>query len=120
MPPKWQIPPSLCKCVKHHAPKPVAHQTHHIQPLSWGGSNDPENQVVLCGTSHDNVHHALDLIVHLAYDNGRNGTITMAELSPILAKYNPYIGVLIERAVIMVARGGRPVPHVYTYTKPTP
>lgn len=39
-------------------------QQHHVLPKSWGGRDNAENLVHLCGTGHDTVHWALNQIVH--------------------------------------------------------
>ena len=36
-------------------------QVHHIQPVSWNGSNKISNFEILCPTCHTMVHHALSI-----------------------------------------------------------
>lgn len=45
-----------CKCVVSHVPQPVELHLHHILPLDWGGREVEENLVLLCPTTHENVH----------------------------------------------------------------
>lgn len=53
-----------CVCVGQHVPEVHAPATHHIVPLSWGGPNVEANKVVLCPTTHENVHKLLNAYVH--------------------------------------------------------
>lgn len=47
----------FCKCVSKHVPKPLELHKHHVWPLSEGGEDTKDNYiVVLCPTSHRNVH----------------------------------------------------------------
>lgn len=103
--------PSLCKCVRYHAPVPLAFQVHHVQPRGWAGPDIPENRVTICGTCHDNTHHALDEVVRVAYGKGGDGTLTVPQLVAINAPYTVYTQDLILRAVKAV---GYRIPHVYT------
>lgn len=48
-----------CRCVSRHHPQPRYNHMHHIIPLSWGGSDGPENLAALCPTSHENLHMTL-------------------------------------------------------------
>lgn len=55
---------SGCKCVGQHVPEVHAPAVHHILPRSWGGPDVPANRVVLCPTTHENVHKLLNAYVH--------------------------------------------------------
>jgi hypothetical protein len=49
-----------CECVSDHSPKAYVANRHHVVPLSWGGSDDSSNVVMLCPNSHSAVHRLLD------------------------------------------------------------
>lgn len=104
-------PAPACPCVPIHAPIPLAFQVHHVQPRAWSGPDVPANKVTICGTCHDNVHHALDEVVRVAYGPGAAGVLTAPQLAKIAAPYTPYAQALITRAVEAV--GFKP-PKVYT------
>ena len=48
-----------CNCVSEHRPTPSTFERHHILPLAWGGSDDPDNVVSLCPTTHSDTHKLL-------------------------------------------------------------
>ncbi len=48
-----------CPCVADHNPNPHELHEHHIVPKAWGGPDTPENLVVVCPTTHANVHRLL-------------------------------------------------------------
>lgn len=50
------VPNALCKCVGKHIPKPMELHKHHIWPLGEGGPDNRENLLLLCPTTHANVH----------------------------------------------------------------
>lgn len=52
-------PGAACLCVSDHVPKAVQLHVHHILPKSWGGSDHPDNEILLCPSTHDNVHRLL-------------------------------------------------------------
>lgn len=54
-----------CLCVADHNPNPMRFHVHHKIPRSWGGSDEPENLVVLCPTTHNNVHKLLNEYVRI-------------------------------------------------------
>jgi hypothetical protein len=45
-----------CACVVTHTPVVRRTHRHHILPLSWGGSDAPDNVIPLCPSTHDEVH----------------------------------------------------------------
>jgi hypothetical protein len=45
-----------CKCVTKHVPKALELHKHHMWPLGEGGPDVRENLVILCPTTHSNVH----------------------------------------------------------------
>jgi hypothetical protein len=96
MPP---LPLPVCPCVTRHAPRPLAFQVHHILPKSWGGPNIAANEATICGTCHDNVHHALDQAVAVAYGPTGTGTLTSDQIDMIVKPYTAYARTLIRRAI---------------------
>lgn len=56
-------PVKKCLCVGQHVPEVHALASHHILPKSWGGPDGPENRVVLCPSTHENVHQLLNKYV---------------------------------------------------------
>lgn len=104
-------PAPSCPCVPAHSPVPLAFQVHHVQPRAWLGPDVPANRATICGTCHDNVHHALDEVVRVAYGKGGDGTLTPAQLARIIAPYTVYAQDLITRAVEAVRFK---IPKIYT------
>ena len=49
-----------CQLHLYHSPKTHSQDRHHVQPLSWGGSNAASNIVVACCNGHRSVHLLLD------------------------------------------------------------
>lgn len=96
-----------CPCVKYHHPKPAYLQMHHIQPLSWGGPNEPGNRVAICGTTHDATHDLLNLYVRYAKDGEQVPLV-------VLAHYPRYARYLAAEAI----RRAGGVRHVYTTAHP--
>jgi hypothetical protein len=45
-----------CKCVTKHVPKALELHKHHVWPLGEGGPDIKSNLVILCPTTHSNVH----------------------------------------------------------------
>lgn len=106
--------PPTCPCVKRHIPRPLAFQVHHVQPRGWKGPDVPENRATICGTCHDNVHHALDRAVAVAYGPRGVGTLTTEQVAVLVKPYGPYARELIRRAIDAVQANGGKIPHVYT------
>lgn len=52
-------PDAACACVADHNPNVIVFHLHHIWPLSWGGPDVPDNELMLCPTGHLSVHHLL-------------------------------------------------------------
>lgn len=52
-------PGAECLCVKEHNPNAVQFHVHHIVPLAWGGADVQDNEVLICPTTHDNIHRLL-------------------------------------------------------------
>lgn len=52
-------PGARCECVTDHNPNAVQLHVHHILPLSWGGAKEKANELLICPTTHDNVHRLL-------------------------------------------------------------
>lgn len=52
-------PDVSCPCVTDHRPSAVQLHRHHILPLAWGGDDDPTNVILLCPSTHANVHRLL-------------------------------------------------------------
>ena len=50
-------PDRLAEAIKGHTPNHM--NLHHIVPLSWGGSNDPENLVLISGRVHSFLHRKI-------------------------------------------------------------
>jgi hypothetical protein len=48
-----------CLCVADHQPEPQSLDRHHIWPLGMEGPDTPGNIVVICPTTHRNVHELL-------------------------------------------------------------
>lgn len=48
-----------CVCVADHNPNAIQLHRHHILPLAWGGTDDPSNVVLLCPSTHANVHRLI-------------------------------------------------------------
>jgi HNH endonuclease len=49
-----------CAVHTHEAAEPL--ERHHMQPLSRGGPNTPDNLVLICANAHGNVHYLLTAI----------------------------------------------------------
>lgn len=62
-----------CKCVKYHSPADIVDETHHILPLSWGGANTPDNQVLVCAQTHYTIHYILNAFVRAGQEVRRTG-----------------------------------------------
>ena len=45
-----------CQCVGKHIPKPMELHKHHVWPIGEGGPDIKANLVLLCPTTHANVH----------------------------------------------------------------
>jgi hypothetical protein len=45
-----------CNCVTKHVPKALELHKHHVWPLGEGGPDVRSNLVILCPTTHSNVH----------------------------------------------------------------
>jgi hypothetical protein len=78
----------LCSCVIYHTPEPKSFARHHILPKSWGGSDDPSNIIVLCPTTHENVHKLLNVYVKYKTKPGCD----------VLRHYNGFVRELAQRA----------------------
>lgn len=52
-------PDVSCACVADHNPNEVQLHRHHIWPLGWSGPNQTDNIVLLCPTTHANIHRLL-------------------------------------------------------------
>lgn len=48
-----------CECVVDHRPANLEPDIHHIVPLSWGGPDTEENEVVNCPNQHRSTHQLL-------------------------------------------------------------
>lgn len=46
----------MCQCVGKHIPKPMELHQHHVWPISEGGPDIKSNLVLLCPSTHANVH----------------------------------------------------------------
>lgn len=66
----------ICKCTKRHSPAVGLAEVHHIWPKEFGGPDTVENEVAICGTTHNNVH----LIIRL-YMN-QSGVVSSKQLKP--------------------------------------
>ena len=53
---------AVCKVHGSHAPRPLALEVHHIQPLAMLGPNIASNRIVVCPTGHTNIHKILHLL----------------------------------------------------------
>lgn len=100
-----------CPCVKRHSPPALELNVHHIKPQAWGGETTSANTVTVCMTTHGNCHRALNAVVHLAYRDGRDGTIRPRELGPVLKPYPLFVRDLTRN---LLADLGWRVPKVYT------
>lgn len=49
-------------CTVHHRhyPEPARTVGHHRRPLEYGGTNTPDNIVLICDTGHYNLHAYID------------------------------------------------------------
>lgn len=54
---------AACACVQRHSPQPRELNRHHILPKYLGGTDQPENLVWLCPTTHVNTHELLTLMI---------------------------------------------------------
>lgn len=45
-----------CLCVGKHIPKPMELHKHHVWPVGEGGPDTKANLLILCPTTHANVH----------------------------------------------------------------
>lgn len=52
-------PGAQCHCVVNHNPNAVQLHVHHILPLAWGGLKERDNEVLVCPSTHDNIHRLL-------------------------------------------------------------
>jgi 5-methylcytosine-specific restriction endonuclease McrA len=105
---------TTCLCAEPHSPVPLAFQVHHVLPKSWGGPDVKTNKVTICGTCHDNVHHALDRAVAIAYATGGIGTLTATQVDELIKPYSLYEQSLIRRAINGAQANGRKLPKIYT------
>jgi hypothetical protein len=55
--------PIVCRVHGSHRPAVITLHVHHVQPISMGGPNEPENKVIICPTGHFNVHAVLAALV---------------------------------------------------------
>lgn len=56
----------------------IEHHVHHITPVSWGGSHDPENLITVCNVCHRRLHQKEDSV-----EDGRLGTDLIGETHPL-------------------------------------
>jgi hypothetical protein len=49
-------PDAKCKCVGKHIPRAMELHRHHVWPLGEGGPDTKANLLILCPTTHSNVH----------------------------------------------------------------
>lgn len=56
----WHDPTVSCPCVGDHNPNPTTFDEHHIVPLAWDGPDEDSNLIILCPTTHRNVHLLLN------------------------------------------------------------
>jgi 5-methylcytosine-specific restriction endonuclease McrA len=76
-----------CKCVSKHVPRALELHKHHVWPLGEGGPDARENLVILCPTSHSNVHRLWRLYEQY---NGRPPW-------DILRNYSEYARAIVEK-----------------------
>lgn len=76
-----------CKCVSKHVPRALELHRHHVWPLGEGGPDAGENLVVLCPTTHSNVHRLWRLYEQ---HNGRPPW-------DILRNYSEYARAIVEK-----------------------
>ena len=48
-----------CPCVSKHVPLPTQFHKHHVIPKYLGGTDTAENLLILCPTTHYNIHSLL-------------------------------------------------------------
>lgn len=92
-------PGSVCKCVTKHIPKPMELHVHHIWPIGEGGQDVPGNTVVLCPTTHSNVHKLWRL-----YER-RGGKPSWDELK----KYSEFTRYVVEKGRDLRANANQPI-----------
>lgn len=80
-------PGAECLCVSNHNPNAVQLHVHHIWPLGMGGPDIPENEMILCPTTHAGVHR-------LIRDWRRHGTEPPWEVRKY---FSPFVRDLAER-----------------------
>lgn len=76
-----------CKCVGKHIPKPMELHKHHVWPLGEGGPDTRENLLILCPTTHANVHRLWRLY----------NTYKGRPPWEILKNYSEYVRAIVER-----------------------
>lgn len=52
-----------CVCVSDHRPTVLEPERHHLWPVYLGGPEHPQTLVLLCNTTHSNVHRILRAMV---------------------------------------------------------
>jgi hypothetical protein len=82
----------VCANPIRHTPTPMVLERHHIQPLSWGGPNTPDNLVLVCSNCHQGTHTALNALV--AYHGEKR-----AVPAEIWARFHPYYRQMAYHAV---------------------
>lgn len=82
-----EAPKAECKCVGKHIPKPMELHKHHIWPMGEGGPDTKANLLLLCPTTHVNVHRLWRLYEK---NNGRPAW-------DILKNYSEYARYVVEK-----------------------
>lgn len=76
-----------CRCVTKHVPRAMELHRHHVWPVSEGGPDTPENQIILCPSTHSNIHR----LWRLYEEHGGRPPWE------ILRKYSEYARAIVEK-----------------------
>ncbi len=81
-----------CRCVPLHRPPVLELHRHHVWPLFLGGPDTDNNTVMVCPTSHQNIHELLLLMIRA------DRALTETELEDLEPRpVSRYAGVLARR-----------------------
>ncbi len=85
----------VCRCAPQHRPPPLELHRHHRFPLYLGGPDTLDNIVIVCPTTHANVHELLRLMVKA------DRALTETELEDLEPRpVSRYAGVLARRGFL--------------------
>ncbi len=82
----------VCRCVSQHRPPPLELHRHHVLPTYLGGPDTPDNTVMVCPSTHANIHELLLLMIRA------DRALTETELEDLEPRpVSRYAGVLARR-----------------------